>query len=75
MSFFQVCVYDSDKRDLVHTFQLTRNLSLDGILLELNSSYVTETGYAIQEFDLSDSENDDEFKRATKRIQEVSDQK
>lgn len=66
----QVCVYDSDKRILLHVFQLTRNLSLDGILMELNSKYVNETGYAIQEFDLSDSDDDD-LSKHQKRLQQV----
>lgn len=32
---------------------------------------MTETGFAIQEFDLSESENEDELSRTQKRIQEV----
>lgn len=71
MVFHQVCAYDVDKRALLHIFQLTRNLSLDGLLLEHNSKYMNETGYSFQEFNLSDSENDDEQTRTQKRVEQV----
>lgn len=66
----RVCAYDVDKRALLHIFQLTRNLSLDGLLLEHNSKYMNETGYSFQEFNLSDSENDDEQTRTQKRVEQ-----
>ncbi|KAF8819443.1 putative periodic tryptophan protein PWP2, partial [Cardiosporidium cionae] len=56
----RICVYDVQTSFLLYSVQLTQNRSLDGILMELNSKYMLDGQAAIQEFDLSDSDADED---------------
>eukprot|EP00922_Rhytidocystis_sp_ex-Travisia-forbesii_P064443 GHVS01095763.1.p1 GENE.GHVS01095763.1~~GHVS01095763.1.p1 ORF type:complete len:1115 (+),score=197.80 GHVS01095763.1:42-3347(+) len=68
----RVCVYDTNLFVLVQAVQLTRNLSLDGLLMQLSSRYMTESGLGMDQLDLSDSEEEDTFglERSKKRIRQ-----
>eukprot|EP00923_Selenidium_pygospionis_P024371 GHVN01042267.1.p1 GENE.GHVN01042267.1~~GHVN01042267.1.p1 ORF type:complete len:979 (+),score=112.31 GHVN01042267.1:66-2939(+) len=55
----RVCVYDPDSTVLLYHFKLTKNRSFDGVLMELSSKRMTEAGIPIEEFQLSDSDEDD----------------
>ncbi|XP_039116001.1 periodic tryptophan protein 2-like [Dioscorea cayenensis subsp. rotundata] len=50
-----VCMYDISEQVLIRRFQITRNLSLDGVLDFLNSKRMTDAGPV----DLINDENDD----------------
>lgn len=63
----RVLIYDTDFLVLHQIIKLTRNLSLDGILMELPAQRMTDTGFAIDNFDLSDDENEDEIHKTIKR--------
>ncbi|XP_053992723.1 uncharacterized protein LOC128883893 [Hylaeus volcanicus] len=65
----RVCIYASDTRELLHSVSLSKNISFDSILIELNSKLMTESGFSIQEIDASDSD-EDEVTRQQKRIQQ-----
>ncbi|AFZ81391.1 WD domain, G-beta repeat family protein [Theileria equi strain WA] len=52
-----VCIYSTGSYILVYMFTLTHNRSLSGITRVLNSKYMTEYGYSLQEYDLSDDEH------------------
>ncbi|RLN47576.1 hypothetical protein BBJ29_005926 [Phytophthora kernoviae] len=56
-----VCIYAAGPQILLKKFQISHNLSLDGILDELNSKNVTESGLSKGELDahLDDSEMSD----------------
>eukprot|EP00922_Rhytidocystis_sp_ex-Travisia-forbesii_P037766 GHVS01056260.1.p1 GENE.GHVS01056260.1~~GHVS01056260.1.p1 ORF type:complete len:1080 (-),score=196.64 GHVS01056260.1:428-3667(-) len=68
----RVCVYDTNLYVLVQAVQLTRNLSLDGMLMQFSSRYMTEAGICLDELDVSDSEDDDTFglERTKKRMRQ-----
>lgn len=51
-----VCVYDTAELVLVQRFQLSKNLSLDGVLDQLSSRNMTDAG----PLDLLDVEDEDE---------------
>lgn len=53
------CVYDTIERVLLQRFQLSKNLSLDGVLDQLNSKNLTDAG----PLDLLDIQDDEEVKQ------------
>eukprot|EP00448_Togula_jolla_P041448 CAMPEP_0170638888 /NCGR_PEP_ID=MMETSP0224-20130122/39322_1 /TAXON_ID=285029 /ORGANISM="Togula jolla, Strain CCCM 725" /LENGTH=1015 /DNA_ID=CAMNT_0010969139 /DNA_START=3 /DNA_END=3046 /DNA_ORIENTATION=+ len=55
----QVCLYDTSSYALTLRLTLTRNESLSGVKVMLNSKNMTEAGVSWQEFDLSESEVED----------------
>ncbi|KAL8449175.1 hypothetical protein Emag_003695 [Eimeria magna] len=65
----KVLLYETDSGVLVGSFLLTSNRLLEGIARELNSKYIADDGTAIQEYDLSDIDDDlNEGERERKRI-------
>ena len=58
-----VCIYEVSQRILLKKFQLSTNRSLDGVLDMLNSKHMTEAG-PVQEFDISDSDSENEGPRS-----------
>ncbi|KAL8436478.1 hypothetical protein ACSSS7_001684 [Eimeria intestinalis] len=65
----KVLLYETDSGVLVGSFLLTSNRLLEGITRELNSKYIADDGTAIQEYDLSDVDDDlNEGERERKRI-------
>ena len=53
-----VCVYDTEERVLLRRFQLSKSLSLDGVLDQLNSKNVTDAG-PLELLDTADNEPDE----------------
>ncbi|KAL8451947.1 hypothetical protein Emed_001682 [Eimeria media] len=65
----KVLLYETESGVLVGSFLLTSNRLLEGIARELNSKYIADDGTAIQEYDLSDVDDDlNEGERERKRI-------
>ncbi|KFG57503.1 putative periodic tryptophan protein PWP2 [Toxoplasma gondii RUB] len=50
-------LYEARTGALLARFSLTRNRLLDGILRELNSRFITDSGDPLQEYDLSDEDD------------------
>ncbi|CBZ49727.1 wd repeat protein, related [Neospora caninum Liverpool] len=50
-------LYEARSGALLARFSLTRNRLLDGILRELNSRFITDSGDPLQEYDLSDEDD------------------
>lgn len=69
-----VCLYDTTAYTLASRLTLTTNQSLSGIKVLLNSKHMTEAGVPIQEFDLSDSEGEDdpELARKHQRVRQTT---
>ncbi|KAL8427820.1 hypothetical protein Efla_005428 [Eimeria flavescens] len=65
----KVLLYETDSGVLIGSFLLTSNRLLEGISRELNSKFIADDGTAIQEYDLSDVDDDlNEGERERKRI-------
>ncbi|OEH77363.1 periodic tryptophan protein [Cyclospora cayetanensis] len=65
----KVLLYETEGGALLGSFLLTSNRMLEGISRELNSKFIADDGTAIQEYDLSDVDDDlNEGERERKRI-------
>ena len=62
----RVCVYSTETFTLVKAFHVTRNRSIDGLMVELSSRHITEAGVNAADLDVSDSEEEDYEKKAKK---------
>ncbi|PFH31692.1 putative periodic tryptophan protein PWP2 [Besnoitia besnoiti] len=64
-------LYEARSGALLAKFSLTRNRLLDGILRELNSRFITDSGDPLQEYDLSDEDDElNEGVRERRRIKQ-----
>lgn len=61
------CLYSVPSRILLKSFKITTNISLDGVLLDVDYRKLTEFGN-IDLFDLSDSDEDDAIRRSNKKL-------